>query len=141
MPLITLIGEKLAKKDAEFVYLGPNNECKNCKLKTVCFNLKLGRRYKITNIRDKKHNCNIHEGNAAVIEVEELPIITSIDKKINEGKNTKIEKKSCNSIGCFYYEICNITIQKDKKYTVKKILEEIECPLGYEINKVELKEE
>ena len=141
MPLVTLIGEKIAKKDAEFVYLGPNNECKNCKLKTVCFNLKTGRKYKITNVRDKKHNCNVHEGTAAVIEVEELPIVASVDKKIGEGNTTKIEKKSCNSIGCCYYEICNITLQKDKNYTVIKIFEEIDCPLGYELNKVELKEE
>ena len=90
MPLVTLIGEKLAKKDAEFIYLGPNNECRNCKLKTVCFNLKPGRIYKITNIRDKKHNCNIHEGNAVIIEVLEQPLNTpnskgqSKEKTINE---------------------------------------------------------
>jgi len=141
MPLVTLIGEKLAKKDTEFIYLGPNNECRNCKLKTVCFNLKPGRRYKITNIRDKKHNCNIHEGTAAVIEVEELPIVTSVDKNINEGTTIKIEKKSCKGIGCIHYDVCSVNIQKDKNYKIVKIFEKIECPLGYELNKVELKEE
>ena len=50
MPLVTLIGEKLAIEDAEFTYLGPQNDCRNCKLKTVCFNLKPGRRYKITTV-------------------------------------------------------------------------------------------
>lgn len=141
MPLVTLIGEKLATKNTEFVYLGPNNECKNCKLKTVCFNLKKGRRYKITNIRDKKHACNLHEGWAAVVEVQELPIITSIDKKIPEGVKTKIDKKECSSVGCKHYETCNVTLNKDKEYTVKKIIEDIECPLGYSIQKAELEEE
>ena len=85
MPLVTLIGEKLAIKDSEFIYIGPNNECRKYKLKTVCFNLKTGRKYKITNVRDKKHNCNIHEGTTIVIEVQEVPIIISTDEKIKEG--------------------------------------------------------
>mgnify|MGYP000075011362 CR=1 FL=1 len=141
MPLVTLIGEKLAEEGGEFVYLGPNNDCRNCKLKTVCFNLKINRRYRITNVRNKKHSCNIHEGSAAVIEVEELPIITSIDKKYSEGSKTKIKKENCDSIGCEYYEICSTPIQKDKEYLIAKIIEDIECPLGYDIQKVEIKEE
>jgi len=141
MPLVTLIGEKLAIQDAEFIYLGPNNECRNCKLKTVCFNLKKGRRYRITNIRDKKHACNLHEGRAAVVEVQELPIVTSIDKKIPEGAKTKIDKIECDSIGCDNYDICNVTLNKDKEYIVKKIIEDIQCPLGYNLQKAELKEE
>jgi uncharacterized protein (UPF0179 family) len=141
MPLVTLIGEKLAKKDTEFIYIGPNNECKNCKLKTVCFNLKKGRKYKITNIRDKKHNCNVHEGTAAVIEVQELPIITSIDKKHSKGSKEKIKKQECGSIGCTHYELCNVELNKDKNYTIVKIFEEIDCPTGYELIKAELKEE
>lgn len=138
MPLVTLIGEKLAKKETEFIYLGPNNECRNCKLKTVCFNLKPGRKYKITEVRDKKHNCNVHDGTAAVVEVQELPIITSVDKKLSEGETFKIEKNSCKSIGCDFFDLCNVALQKDKSYTVEKIIEEINCPLGHELNKAEI---
>ena len=93
MPLVTLIGEKLANNETEFFYLGPNNECRNCKLKTVCFNLKIGRKYKITNIRDKRHNCNIHEATVVVVEVQEMPILTTIEKKLTEGSKTKINNK------------------------------------------------
>ena len=141
MPLVTLIGEKLAKKDAEFVYIGPNNECRNCKLKTVCFNLKQGRKYKITNIRDKRHNCNVHEGTASVVEVQEMPIITTVDKEIKQGASTKLKEKECRSIGCENYEICSISINKDKKYKITKIIEEIECPMDYKLQKVEISEE
>ena len=141
MPLVTLIGEKLASEGAEFIYLGPNNDCRNCKLKTVCFNLKANRHYRITNIRDKKHACKIHEGSAAVVEVEELPIVTSISKEYFEGSKTKIEKEDCNSIGCEYYEICRTPVQKDKEYTITKVIEDIKCPLNYKIQKVEIKEE
>jgi uncharacterized protein (UPF0179 family) len=141
MPLVTLIGEKLAKSDAEFIYIGPNNECRNCKLKTVCFNLKIGRKYKITSIRDKKHNCNVHEGTVIVVEVQETPIIAAIDKKISEGTKTKMENVECRNIGCDNYKLCSINLNKDKTFVVKKIIEDIECPIGNELKKAEINEE
>jgi len=141
MPLVTLIGERLANKDEEFIYLGPNNDCKNCKLKTVCFNLKQNRTYKITKVRDKKHNCKIHEGTATVVEVEELPIKTAIDKKYTEGSKTKIENIECNNIGCKNYNLCKFKIQDDKTYLVEKIIGDIDCPLDHKLQIAELKEE
>jgi len=77
MPLVTLIGEKLANEGNKFIYLGPNNGCGKCKLKTVCFNLKQGKGYKITKIRDKRHGCDVHDGDVVVVEVQELPTIKS----------------------------------------------------------------
>lgn len=139
MALVTLIGECLAEENEEFIYIGPNNECKNCKLKTVCFNLKLGRQYKITKKREKQHGCNVHEGNVVVVEVSELPILTSIDKKVTEGAKINIHKKDCKNIGCDNFEICiNKAIQKGKTYTVKKVYERIDCPENYELYKIEL---
>ena len=140
MPLVTLIGEKLAKKEEEFTYLGPNNECKNCKLKTVCFNLKPSRTYRITNVRDKRHNCNVHEGTAVVVEVQEMPLFLAINKKLSEGDESKIENKECKSIGCVNYELCRVVLQKEKKYKIIKIYESIDCPHGYELQKAELSE-
>ncbi|MCD6237626.1 MAG: UPF0179 family protein, partial [Thermoplasmata archaeon] len=34
MPSVTLVGERMAKKGLEFIYMGPSSNCKNCKLKT-----------------------------------------------------------------------------------------------------------
>ena len=139
MALVTLIGEKLAINDSEFTYIGSQSECRNCKLKTVCFNLKPGRQYKITNVRDKRHNCSVHEGNVVVVEVSELPLITSIDKKLAEGTKTEIKKIDCIHIGCEQYELCiNNALQNGKQYTIKKIHEKIKCPAGYERYKAEL---
>ena len=95
MALVTLIGEKLARAGDEFIYIGPNNECRNCKLKTVCFNLQQGRFYKITKVRDKQHTCVVHEGNVVVVEVNAIPILASIDKNLSEGEETMIKKKEC----------------------------------------------
>ena len=139
MAFVTLIGEKLAIGGGEFTYLGANNECRNCKLKTVCFNLKPGRRYKITKVRDKQHNCNIHEGNVVVVEVSEMPFFASVNKKLSEGAKTKVDKKECKNIGCESFKICtNIALQKGKTYTIKKAYEKIDCPAGFELYKVEL---
>jgi len=138
MALVTLVGEKLAKIGNEFEYIGPNNECRNCKLKTVCFNLRMGRKYKITNVRNKKHNCNVHEGAARVVEVELLPIITCIDKKHTEGSKAKIDKKPCENIGCENYELCKVLLDKEKTYNIVKIYESVKCPLGYKFKKAEL---
>lgn len=140
MPLVTLIGEKLAKKDFEFIYLGPINDCRNCKLKTVCFNLKSGRKYKITNVRDKRHNCNVHEGTAAVVEVHDLPIFVSVDSKLSDGDSIKMEEGKCRSIGCENYKLCNISLNKNKKYKIIKIYEKINCPLDYDLKKAEISE-
>jgi uncharacterized protein len=140
MPLVTLIGEKLAKKDCEFIYTGPINECRNCKLKTVCFNLKPGRKYKITNVRDKRHNCNVHEGTAVVVEVQDLPIIITVDSKLSEGDTLKIEEKKCRSIGCGNFELCNSPPNTNKKYKIVKIFKKIDCPLDYDLNKAEISE-
>ena len=139
MPLVTIIGEKLAEENKEFIYLGPNNDCRNCKLKTVCFNLKLGRHYKIIKIRDKRHSCNVHDGNAVIIEVQELPILTTVDKKFTEGSKIKIEREKCGNIGCLYYDLCNdIAVSKDKTYKIIKVHESVNCPEGYELKKAEL---
>ena len=138
---MTLIGKRLAVEGIEFTYLGANNECRNCKLKTVCFNLKSGRHYKITKIRDKQHSCNVHDGNVVVIEVKELPILTTADENLSEGIELKIKKKECRNIGCPYFELCNnMALQKDKTYRVEKIYEKIECLKDYKLNKVELTE-
>jgi len=137
--LVTLIGEKLAKEGSEFIYLGPNSECRGCKLKTVCFNLKPGRRYRIMKVRDKRHSCSVHEGDAVVIEAKEMPITAAINRKLSEGSIAKIEKKECDNTGCTNYKLChNIALQRNRKYKIIKIHERLDCPLGYNLQKAEL---
>jgi uncharacterized protein len=139
MVLVTLVGEQLAVEGQEFIYLGSNSECRNCQLKTVCFNLKSGRNYRITKLRDKSHDCTIHEGKVIVVEVEELPITVTVTKKPSEGTTTTIEKKECKNIGCDSFEICATTaLQNGKTYTIKKVYEKIPCPKNYELYKVDV---
>jgi uncharacterized protein (UPF0179 family) len=139
MVLVTLVGEQLAVEGQEFTYLGSNSECRNCQLKTVCFNLKPGRKYRITKLRDKYHECGIHEGKVVVVEVEELPLTVAIPKELSEGVTTTVEKISCKNIGCDSFEICTrTTFQNGKTYTITKVYEKIQCPKNFELYKVDI---
>ncbi|DAC73336.1 MAG TPA: hypothetical protein DSN98_00165 [Thermoplasmata archaeon] len=139
MVLVTLVGEQLAREGEEFIYLGSNSECRNCQLKTVCFNLKPGRNYRITKLRDKYHDCAIHEGKVIVVEVEELPLTVAIPQERSEGTTTTVEKKECKNIGCDAFGICtNTALQNGKTYTIKKVYEKIECPRHHELYKVDV---
>ena len=139
MVLVTLVGEQLAVEDEEFTYLGSNSECRNCQLKTVCFNLKPGRKYRITKLRDKRHECGIHEGKVVVVEVEELPLTVAITKEITEGSTTTVEKKECKNIGCDSFEICTSTaLQNGKICTINRVYGKIECPKHHVLYKVDV---
>jgi uncharacterized protein (UPF0179 family) len=142
MVLVTLVGEQLAVEGKEFIYLGANSECRNCQLKTVCFNLKPGRNYRITKLREKSHDCNIHEGKVIVVEVEELPLTVAISNEPFEGAMVTIEKKECKNIGCDFFDICTTTaFQNGKTYTVKKVYEKLSCPKNYQLYKVDVAEQ
>jgi uncharacterized protein (UPF0179 family) len=139
MVLVTLIGEQLAVEGQEFTYLGSSNECKNCQLKTVCFNLKTGRKYRITKLRDKRHECGIHDGEVVVVEVEELPLTVVVTKEPKEGVTTTVKKKECKNIGCDFFDICTINaLQNGKNYTIKKVYGKIECPKHNTLYKVDV---
>jgi hypothetical protein len=139
MVLVTLVGEQLAVEGQEFTYLGSNNECRNCQLKTVCFNLKPGRKYRITKLRDKNHDCAIHEGKVVVVEVEELPLTVAVPTQLTEGSTTTVEKTTCKNIGCDSFEICTSTaLQNGKTYTVTKVYEKIQCPRNFELYKADV---
>lgn len=56
MAVVTLTGERLAKEGAEFVFLGPQPGCKDCKLKGPCLHLVVGQRYLIQGVRPIPHD-------------------------------------------------------------------------------------
>ncbi|WCN28803.1 UPF0179 family protein [Thermococcus kodakarensis] len=82
--IITLVGEKLAKPGVEFIFYGPAEPCKTCKLAGVCVgNLEPGRRYKILRVRSMpSHSCPLHEGKVRVVEVVEPSIEVAIEPRL-----------------------------------------------------------
>jgi len=144
MVIVTLIGEKQAKEGNEFIYIGPLSECRDCKIKQVCFNLEPGKRYVITKVRENpKHECRMHDGYARVVEVEKCEIKVVISpKNAIEGATLSIEPKPCKNIGCEFYLECNpLGVKKEDKFKVKKIIRDIKCPDGENLKEVLLQDE
>jgi len=84
MAIITLVGEKLARPGVEFIFYGPAEPCRTCKLAGVCVgNLEPGRRYKILRVRSMpSHSCPLHEGKVRVVEVVEPSIEVAIEPRL-----------------------------------------------------------
>jgi len=141
MAPVTLLGTHLGKKDQVFVYLGPLNDCKNCKLKSVCFNLKPGRSYVVTNVREKHHDCSVHEGDVVVVEVDELPLEAAIDRTLSKGDSTTIKTLRCQHIGCPHYELCtNPGLTEGKTYRIVSTDESIDCFQEMQLKKAQITE-
>lgn len=132
MVLITLIGEPVAKTGNRFVYLGPQIDCKECRLRTVCFNLETGCRYEITGVRNQTHECVSGEGRVCVVEVEKIPIETAVPKKAAiEGSMITFKSPKCGNLGCPDYFLCHPVGAADGgKYSLSEIGKSVECSLG-----------
>lgn len=132
MVVITLIGEHQARVGDMFVYRGPLTECRDCKLKAVCFNLDAGGLYRITKVRDVKHECRIHEEGVRVVEVEKekhpgaLPMRSAI-----EGSTITFEAVKCDELGCQNWKLCHpMGVEKQMRFRVAKVDKELKCPAG-----------
>jgi len=132
MVAITLIGEKQAREGNAFFFMGPLTECRDCKLKGVCFNLEEGRQYIITAVRTVHHECKVHEEGVRIVEVEKQPIKATVPVRAAlEGHTVNWDDKGCINIGCPKHAQCVPKgIKVNLKYKVLKVLGTIECPDG-----------
>ncbi len=138
--MITLIGEKLAREGLEFQYLGPLLECRDCKLKNVCFNLDEGKWYRIKKVRNKEHKCKVHEGNKVVtVEVEEIPVPIVIDvSTVVEGETIEYRRINHRDYECGGdYDLYHpIGLRDGMKIKIVKIEGEIKCKKDKTLKKV-----
>jgi uncharacterized protein (UPF0179 family) len=133
MVLVTVVGESQCKKGFEFVFGGPLADCRDCKVKNVCFHLEQNRWYKVTEIRDVHHECKIHEGGVRVVEVEKIPIQAAIPSRgALEGSMITYEESDCDRIGCANFRLCSpFGPGEGVRYQISKVLDtEVECPRG-----------
>jgi len=140
MVAITLIGEKQAKEGQMFVFMGPLTECRDCRLKQVCFNLEEGRTYTVKLVRSVHHECKIHEGGARVVEVEKSPIRATLPTRAAlEGTSVNWEEKGCQNIGCSHFGVCSPKGMKGgEKYRIVKVVGYTDCPDGQTLKEVML---
>ena len=132
MVLVTVVGELQCRKGLEFVFGGPLAECRDCKVRNVCFHLEEGRIYRVTAVRDVHHECKVHEGGVRVVEVEKVPTRAAIDKSAAvEGSLITFEESDCDWIGCENFRVCRPAgASEGMKFRVISVGEELGCPRG-----------
>ena len=138
MVIITLLSERVAKQGTEFIHRGPMPECKDCKLKVACLGLEEGRKYRVTNIRSKKHQCKLTGEMAIIVEVEEIPIKIAVEKsQAIEGAIISSTERECRYLSCPHYQICfPVGVKPNMKHQILKIGKELNCSEKYTIVRV-----
>ena len=132
---VTLLGEGQAAVGQEFVYRGPQPECAPCKVKSVCLNQDIGRRYRVTRVRDVSHPCLLNEERARAVEVEPAPPPCSLSVRAGvEGALVSYEGVVCANGRCPNFRTCHpIGLELGARLKVLEVGAELECPLGYEL--------
>lgn len=138
--ILTLLPKNLAKPGFSFVAGKGDNECKGCRFYKTCVdNLKPGRIYTVSSVRNIEHPCKIHDSGVKIVEVNESQIEAAIPKKFAIEGATGVFSFSCNE-RCQYHDFCFPDgIKIGDKFHIIRIKEKIECPLNNNILKVTLK--
>jgi len=139
---VTLLPKDVATVGYEFTFVGGSDVCNQCPLKKVCVeSLKRDHTYIVTNIRKKEHQCLIDGTMMIVCDVEETSYIITIEKKkFLEGMIVTRKPLICDEFLCKFFENCkNPLFDNEVKVKVIKKLEEIECPLNYNLILVKVK--
>jgi uncharacterized protein (UPF0179 family) len=137
--LITLIGKKLAKPGQEFIHFGVGNsrECMGCKLRKVCDNLEVGRRYVVKSSMNKPHEkCKIHEEGVMLVEVEPAEIKATVKAASKDGEQFAYMKSDCPELMCDNRFLCfpEGIKESDKCRIVKIVEKKTECKKGIELS-------
>jgi uncharacterized protein (UPF0179 family) len=135
MAQITLVGDEQATVDHEFVYRGPQPECRPCRVKAACLNQELGRRYRVTKVRDVRHECLLNEGQARVVEVTAEPPECSVTVRTAvEGAVRAYERIVCANAACPNYRTCHpLGLEPGMRIRILGVGPELDCPLGYSL--------
>jgi uncharacterized protein (UPF0179 family) len=140
MVLVTVVGESQCKKGFEFVFGGPLADCRDCKVKNVCFHLEQNRWYKVTGVRDVHHECKIHEGGVRVVEVERMPTRAALPKEsAHEGSMITFVETDCDRRGCPNFKVCRaLGALEGMRFRVAAVEAELDCPRGRKLAVVSL---
>ena len=133
MVLITLIGDSNARIGNRFYYMGPTEECKDCRIRNVCFNLEQGALYEIVQMRDTWHDCQLREGEKVrVVEVEKVDFMASVPKKqAIDGSMITFEPRQCDMLSCSNRRFCcPSNVKEGEKHSITRVVENLDCPLG-----------
>ena len=138
MVMLTVIGKKQAKEGMEFTFLGAISNCKECKVRNICFHLEKGNKYKVVGLRNVLHDCPMHEDGVMVVQVEEVHRSAVLPKKIAlEGSTISYETPKCSHKGCENYTYCFLSgMEPGRKKKVIKVMDKATCIIGQNRMKV-----
>ena len=141
--MITLIGKDLAVEGKEFVFLGPAEDCENCRFKSSCIsNLEENRKYVVVNVKDNEQKCPIHsEGAVVPVEVDRAEITLLTDSKnIFEGSTFTYNAPDCDENCDFHDECFPEGLQENDKCIVLKNegKHKEECKKNLKLNRLTL---
>jgi len=132
MVMLTVIGKKQAKEGMEFTFMGPISNCKECKVRNICFHLEKGAKYKVVSLRNVVHECPMHEDGVMVVQVEEVQRCAVIPRKIAiEGSTISYEVPKCTHRGCEHHSACFLSgLEPGQKKKVVKAMDKVVCIIG-----------
>jgi uncharacterized protein (UPF0179 family) len=126
MPLVTLVGKRQAQKGKEFVYLGRSTKCLDCPLRKVCCDkLEPGRVYVVVTVRDRTHECPVHEEGVQIVEVEEAAERVAIPThQLFENAVFTFHPHSCDKWDCPHHDACNPKgLKAEDRCRVEKVIQ------------------
>lgn len=143
MKIVALLGVRMAQPGLMFIHMGPSEECKSCKLYTACMgNLETGRRYMVVEVKEKQHNCKIHEGGVRVVKLIEPEIPAVIPANLaSKGVIIRFSPPKC-AHGCKLREFCFPEgLREGDRVRVVEVVGKPpgECVLGRSVRMVKLK--
>jgi len=108
MSTVTLIGDRLAEVDVEFVYRGEAPGCEGCPYRSQCLNLTEGRRYRITEIRENAQllDCAIHDSGVRAVEVEPTTVRANVPSRGAYAGSKASLQGPCPHTECPSHEFC-----------------------------------
>jgi uncharacterized protein (UPF0179 family) len=108
MAQVTLIGTRLAEVGREFVFGGEASACAGCPYRKQCLNLREGRRYRVTAVRENAGTleCGVHDTGVRAVEVEPAPLVANVAAKGAYAGSTASLEGPCPYTGCPSHEYC-----------------------------------
>lgn len=142
MPL-TLVPTTLAEKGYRFTFNGPNKdiECAACPFTKLCFGLQPGRSYEVKTVREVQHPCELHdEGKVRAVVVEEVPFAATLERKHLRGTAAHWTAPDCKRPTCANWSLCHpVGHSAGAKHAIVATHGALECPVGFDLEKVDLK--
>lgn len=143
MVSLTLLPAAMAKRGAGFTFTGdPGDEaCEGCPVRSLCFRLEPGYRYRVVEVRNKTHQCRLHDGDQVqVCTVEEAPMTSTVEARRLRGTAVHWDPIPCGFPECPNNPLCHpVGVPAGKRFQVEAEEGPVACPMHYDLRKVRLR--